>query len=201
MLFSNCLATSSIVVRREILAGERFDAALNPVEDYAMWCRLLDRGRAECLPQPLVRYRVHGASLLHTHGPEAERGVRQIVTARLKRMAIAASSSELDIHRRIATGSLEATPAAVAAAEDWLAKLDGANMTTGRYPVDAFRRVLGRRWLEVCHLAVHSASAAACARVLRSRLTPRLLADEEGRRGLAGLTWRAARGAARRAWR
>lgn len=199
MLFKNCLATSTILVTRQLIQSERFDTALNPVDDYDMWRRLLDRGRAVCLPERLVRYRVHGASLLHTHTNAAEEGVRRIVAVQLRSLGIEASPEQIDLHRRLGTMHLDPTARGLAEVEAWLERLDEANTASRVYPPDVFRRVLRRYWLAACQAAARGGAWEAWPRIVRSRLTPWLLADAAGRRGLTGLPWGAARGIVRRA--
>jgi len=67
MLMKNCIATSSVLVRREaVLATGGFDPdrTLVAVEDYDLWLRLLEhRQRLARLPEPLVHYRRAASSL------------------------------------------------------------------------------------------------------------------------------------------
>jgi glycosyltransferase involved in cell wall biosynthesis len=59
LLRKNCVATSSMVVRREIVerAGE-FDTALWGCEDYDYWIRLARLAPAVFIEQPVSRYRI-----------------------------------------------------------------------------------------------------------------------------------------------
>jgi teichuronic acid biosynthesis glycosyltransferase TuaG len=67
ILMKNCIATSSVLVRRDaVQAAGGFDTArsLVAVEDYDLWVRLLEGGsRLLRLPEPLVHYRRVAASL------------------------------------------------------------------------------------------------------------------------------------------
>lgn len=57
---ANRLAMSSVVVRRECLAGEGFDDSLPLAQDWDLWLRLVERWEMAVVPAPLTIYRLHG---------------------------------------------------------------------------------------------------------------------------------------------
>lgn len=61
-----------------------YHAAFEAGEDYDFWLRLADIGEVAILPELLIRYREHGASVTRT------RQLRQIYSARLAKLAAAA---------------------------------------------------------------------------------------------------------------
>ena len=64
LFYENCLATSGLLVRREdYVAVGGMPAHLRVCEDYACWLRLGLRGPIGYLPEPLLFYREHEASL------------------------------------------------------------------------------------------------------------------------------------------
>jgi hypothetical protein len=206
MLFTNCIALSSVLVERALIADERFDGTLNAVEDFDLWTRLLDRldnlegGRIVCLPEPLVHYRVHSASLTHTSAATMEEPLRQIAAARLARLGLTPSTAELDLHRALGSGRIEGTTSFLTAVAEWLQKLQSSNAAAKVYDVRAFRSVLAHQWLRVCDAAARGGAWGAWPHILRSRMTARLLADSSSRSELRRLPWRTARGFVRRRW-
>ena len=64
LLQANCVATSSVVIRRDCL-GETglFDESFKTGEDYEFWLRLAKRYAAVFITQPTSRYRIHGGGL------------------------------------------------------------------------------------------------------------------------------------------
>jgi glycosyltransferase involved in cell wall biosynthesis len=199
MLFGNCLATSTVMVDRRLLVGERFDASLNPVDDYDMWLRLLDRTCVACLPEVLVRYRIHPASLMHT-SEAVEESLQRIATERLTRLGVVPTAAELAVHRALGAGRLRGTSRDLAAADRWLEKLDEANLVAQMYPGAVFRDVLSSHWLAGCDAAARAGEWNAWPVILRSRLTARLLGSPVRRRPFVSLPWRTARGLVRRRW-
>lgn len=63
----NCLTHPSIMARAAVLKEYRYAANQKNIEDYDLWLRLAADGfRLEKIPQPLLLYRVHGASVTQT---------------------------------------------------------------------------------------------------------------------------------------
>lgn len=198
MLFANCLATSTVVIDRALIQSDRFDTALQTAEDYDMWLRLLDRGRAACLPDVLVQYRAHPASLMHTQQEITEAGVKRIVGDRLARLGIVPTIAELEIHRDLGMDRPQGSARSVAAVDRWLTKLDEANVRWRVYPTTVFRRVLAHHWLAACETAARGGAWDAWPSILGSPFTRRLALRAP--RKLARLPWRTALGFVRRRW-
>lgn len=61
LLLTNVIATSSVVVRRDILPAGPFEvrADTRASEDYRLWLQLNRDHEIHYVPQPLIRYRVH----------------------------------------------------------------------------------------------------------------------------------------------
>ncbi|RLB45701.1 MAG: hypothetical protein DRI90_28145, partial [Deltaproteobacteria bacterium] len=66
LLSANPIVTSSVLLRRaafEEAAGFCEDRSLIAVEDYDLWLRVAQQGPLVWIPEPLVGYRIHDASL------------------------------------------------------------------------------------------------------------------------------------------
>ncbi len=90
MLFRNAFVHSAVMMRREALAGLRYDAAYKPAEDYRLWSQLLGRGRGANLPEPLVAHRRHPGQIT-----ELERDAQSVRAERVSRDNLAAIGIEL----------------------------------------------------------------------------------------------------------
>ncbi|HEY0977969.1 MAG TPA: glycosyltransferase [Flavobacteriales bacterium] len=77
---TNCIAHPSVMIRRSALGDLRYAPDQTGAEDWDLWLRLLARGhRIGKIPRPLLRYRVHPASVMAAskkHVPLAERLLR-----------------------------------------------------------------------------------------------------------------------------
>ncbi len=66
--WQNCIAHPTIMIRKEIALAYLYDAMQVHCEDYDLWLRMLADGLViEKLPQPLLLYRNHEASITGTH--------------------------------------------------------------------------------------------------------------------------------------
>jgi glycosyltransferase involved in cell wall biosynthesis len=67
LLKENCIAHPSVMIRAEILQKFKYCEKQQHVEDYDLWLRLFAKGYAvEKVQQPVLNYRVHGASVTGT---------------------------------------------------------------------------------------------------------------------------------------
>lgn len=149
-LFKNNLSTSSLLLRREALAGRQFDPAFVVASDYEMWARLIPPHQAFVLPQPLVTYRAHAANLTHRKQALLEDTLRRIARAQLQRLDCQPTDAELDVHRFLARNDFAGADNIFAAAEAWLLKLQQANDQVRLYSQEPFRRTLADYWADTC---------------------------------------------------
>ena len=65
LLFTNRIGHPGVMIRRETLDQHnlRYEQDFYFVEDYRLWCRLVQYGSADVLPQPLLFYRRHDSAL------------------------------------------------------------------------------------------------------------------------------------------
>lgn len=149
MLFRNCLATSTLLIRAEAIGQKRFRTDIPVASDYEFWTRLLRDHSAHVLPETLVQYRVHPANLSHSKQSLTENCLREIADLQLRHMGLNPSNDELTLHRQVSCG-LERSRAFVAAAESWLIQLRKANGTSKRFDQRPFDQVLAQCWRDVC---------------------------------------------------
>jgi len=69
-LFHPPFVASSVLIRREVVAGHRFDESVRIAEDYDLWTRLLADEDGDNIRSPLVRYRRHPAQTSTAERPE-----------------------------------------------------------------------------------------------------------------------------------
>jgi len=62
---TNCIAHPTVMMRRSALAGMRYDPRQQGAEDWDLWLRMLEQGaRITKLPEALLKYRIHPASIM-----------------------------------------------------------------------------------------------------------------------------------------
>ena len=92
-----CLAGSTPIchptamIRRSTLdAVGGYDASAFPAEDLDLWLRLGEVSQLACLPEPLLRYRLHAASISETRQAKQIEAVRHIRHAAFRRRGLPA---------------------------------------------------------------------------------------------------------------
>ena len=153
MLFRNCLPTSTLLVRREVIKDQRFDKTLTVASDFDLWARLTVATEARVLTQALGKYRAHPANITHRKGAALAECVGRIFCRQLARLGIEPTDNELQLHSQLNGLTFDTPKETVLAAERWLLKLADANALTQIYPQSAFGEVLADHWYHVCHSA------------------------------------------------
>jgi hypothetical protein len=136
----------------------------------------------------------------HTRESDAEECLRRIAGRQLEHLGVTHSEAELTIHRRLGSQRVEGTRSFLRSAAAWLERLEAANAKSGVYASGHFRRVVAMEWLTACDAVARAGCWSAWPSILGSHLTARVSTDPVGRRQLARLPWRTARGYVRRRW-
>lgn len=156
LLFTNPFIHPSIMIRKEKLGVNRFEAEALHVEDFDFWIRLSSKGQLANVNQPLLKYRWHETNV-SVKNAEFQEGmkdkiIRQQITAQLETKP---SPRELKAHRL--TFSLYKYGKKIKVSADraehvvkWFKKLSEQNRKLGRYPQTDFDAFLWSRWMVLC---------------------------------------------------
>lgn len=157
LLFDNPLAHPAVCVRRDSLerAGLRYDETLPAAQDYDLWSRAAEVLRMDNLRTPLLRYRMHDASVSSSRGSESDAQALRIQGEWLARLGIVPTDGERRLHRETGHGAGCESRAALTRAAEWLRFLDARNDTASLFPRRAFRCAASIVWLRVCLNTAH----------------------------------------------
>jgi glycosyltransferase involved in cell wall biosynthesis len=153
LLLRNCFFVSSMLFRRQPLAELSYRSEFQMAEDFDLMVRASERGRLSNLPDLLLHYRVHAASLTSTKPRLMDEFRRRIATSQLQRLGISPSAEELDTHMHAAYPRGGVTREQVDAVFVWLKRLSRANDVHRVHAPQALDDVLAASWFEVCTLA------------------------------------------------
>jgi len=151
LLFENCVAQSSVMLRRALLSVERFRTEFEPAEDYDLWTRLSPGARFANLGYPLVKYRVHPSGVSARRDSDMQASVQSIHSAQLARLGLVVTPEQLDLHGRLSRWPFPPTREMVAGAEGWLRTLKTANSTARCFPEMLFSKAIAQRWYSICN--------------------------------------------------
>lgn len=153
-IFTNPLATSSIMLRKQILQDNNllFNLDYSIAEDYDMWERVSQFTEITNIPEVLTLYRLHGNQV--TSSDKGRNSVWEIQHRQIGRLVIDPSEREKDIHLKIGIRQkYEGEIEAMEESEQWLIKLKNNNNQYNKFPEPAFSEVIGNRWFLVCYCA------------------------------------------------
>ncbi|WP_406659832.1 glycosyltransferase family 2 protein [Methanolobus sp. ZRKC3] len=152
MLFDDPLATSSVMLRKELLVEDNqyFDLNYPPAEDYDLWERLSYCCKITNIPKILTFYRLHENQTSKMNALQQKSSVWNVQERQIKRLNILYSDNEKQIHRKIGAWQFDESKYFVSLANLWLLKLQKTNSEKHVYPEPAFTNVLAERWFFVC---------------------------------------------------
>ncbi len=148
LLFENCLAQSTVMLRKSSLPADPFDSEFEPAEDYHLWARLAPGAAFFNLEKTLVQYRHHPQSISHSAAARMQQSIRGIAALQLERLGI--SSPDLELHVSLSEWPVLPERQQLRRAETWLRELQQANQARAIYAPDVFARILAERWCAVC---------------------------------------------------
>lgn len=89
LLFACGLAHPSVMMRTEVireLGG--YDPQFNGLEDYELWCRVLEKHQITTLPDVLLRYRIHGSQVTQNPSARYLELLRALKTRQLRQLGL-----------------------------------------------------------------------------------------------------------------
>ncbi|MBI2476204.1 MAG: glycosyltransferase [Candidatus Taylorbacteria bacterium] len=147
LLFGNCFAQSSLLIRKKAVPPEGYIEGTS--EDYALWVRMLKTWKAKNLRKILLKYRAHNENTTTRKSALLRQAVNQVILSQLEGLGVRADAEALALHRASYTfvGTAEEVKKFMDRRELWLLKLIEANRKTNRYDVKTFNEVMAERFL------------------------------------------------------
>lgn len=155
LLFSDPFIHPSMLIRRQILASNRFNEDYKHVEDYELWCRISSSGEITNIGQDLLKYRWHDCNVSVLHSAEQDRLKNRIIREQLQSLNIEPTENELYSHKitfqLYSRGKRqEITADKFEEIEQWFYKLSKQNIVTKKYKISDFTAFLWSRWIVLC---------------------------------------------------
>jgi glycosyltransferase involved in cell wall biosynthesis len=152
ILFTNCLAHPSVMIRRDVLRAHNlwYDVRAYYTEDYDLWSRALPMVRFANLPEILLRYRFHPLNTDKKYA-EIQQKIRTSIHRRLlRRLGIEPSEMDLSLHAQIGQFMPPTDSDGIFRVRQWLEQLARANRLAGPISPSALDFELGQRWTLAC---------------------------------------------------
>jgi glycosyltransferase involved in cell wall biosynthesis len=142
LLFRNCIAHSSVMMRRS--CWQLFRPEFEPAEDYDLWARVAHDHSFLPLSDVLVIYREHPDGVSKRLPDRMKKSVTAIHAFQLERFGV---EPRVDLHGRLSSWPADASAYDLGEAERWLRELVEANRA---YSETNFRRVVEVLWYSIC---------------------------------------------------
>jgi hypothetical protein len=94
MLFACGIAHPSVMMRRSVICQlGGYDPAFNGLEDYELWCRVLEKHEITALADVLLRYRIHSSQVTKNPSPQHLEKMRALKLRQVERLGIGAEEA------------------------------------------------------------------------------------------------------------
>jgi glycosyltransferase involved in cell wall biosynthesis len=155
MLFNNPLVHPSMIFRRDVFEKHRYNDGYRHCEDYGLWVDMsIDKEISFAnIPEPLVyKFENKGDNISHRHFKDQLRSCSILRQKLLQYIGVDFSDEEIVLHNAIAGNSLSEMDMQLMQwkAEEWLLRLQKANLLHGYVLPFCFDFELAQRWLSIC---------------------------------------------------
>jgi len=149
LFFGFAMDHPSVMMRRSALDahGLRYAAEFAGAEDLDLFLRASEVTTLANIPEVLLRTRSHRDEESVAHFREATQTAARVLIREVRALLPEATEDDASLHFRLLFGEVDAD--GLARAGDWWARLERANLRTGRYDAQAFRRELTRHWEQI----------------------------------------------------
>lgn len=155
LVFDNPFAHPTILFRRSVFDNRPtpYDVSYYPSEDYALWAAMVPTVACDNIAEPLLRYRVHAASMTRADSSEMDRQSMRIQKGLLRSLGIDPTDDELRRHRFGCTHRLypRRDDEALRKLGMWFQLLRKRNEAARLHPGGAFDRCLRKFWYAACY--------------------------------------------------
>jgi glycosyltransferase involved in cell wall biosynthesis len=150
LLFRTPFAHPTVMIRRSVIASQKFDESYKHAEDYDFWERISVFTKFSNLGERLLVLRKHDESVSNTFSEIQIKNSKLTRKRSLLNLNIMPTDEELDIHSTIRPSDVSFQKVFLKKLEAWLLKIKKANEDIGYYDDDALNKILQDRWLLAC---------------------------------------------------
>lgn len=151
-LFHAGFAHPTVMSRRALLVENElfYDESCRNLEDYELWCKLVEKTKVANLDRVLLEYRSHSNQLSRENSEYFTKLLQKLHRRVLERILPDLSEEELRLHFQISMfGDTNDIPSLLRVST-WMNKLITANLQHHVYSTPAMGRVFGRKWAWMC---------------------------------------------------
>ena len=137
LFFSCALAHPTVMMRKDIVSSlGGYAPEYNGLEDYELWCRIIENHKIASVGEVLFEYRVHGGQVSKKPPESVKNAQKKLKKRQLEQIGAVLSENELNAFLRFSTGDFECTDEELAGLHKAFCKISEANHKTLFYDVD-----------------------------------------------------------------
>jgi len=146
------VAHPSIMFRRKLFLDNDlfYDSKYMYIEDYELWGRALKLMEFANIQEVLLDYRISSDQICSKHHKEQLMAVRSLRLENIMELGVLPTQDEQFLHESIINCSLMHQEFLLDQAEDWLFRLNAANVKVGIYDLGLFSKRLLDIWFSMC---------------------------------------------------
>lgn len=138
MLFACGLAHPSVMMRTDVIRDlGGYDKEFNGLEDYDLWCRVLEKHNITTLPDILLRYRIHGSQVTQNPSARHLEQMRMLKTRQIQQIGL--DSTHAEEFFRYCVGEKLDSAEEIKKLDYFFALIDAANTEKPTYDVEKLR--------------------------------------------------------------
>ena len=138
LLFACGLAHPSVMMRTEVIRNlGGYDPDFNGLEDYELWCRVLEKYQITTLPDILLKYRIHGSQVTQNPSARYLELLRALKIRQVRQLGVEGEVPEA--FSRSCQGEKLRTAEEIASLDAFFALLDAANTKSHFYDNEKLR--------------------------------------------------------------
>ena len=148
MLFGMCFANPTVMFRRTLITEHALmnDPAFTLAEDYDIWSRALEFAKMGNIGEVLLNYRIHPQQITVEANQKLFYLTSLIHKRQLNKIGLNFTNEDLALHNKISGTSFSNREVSLPEIENWLIKLQKANIASNTYSVSAFQQEISQRW-------------------------------------------------------
>lgn len=152
LFFRNVIVHPSVIIRLEALKtfGLKYNPQYQDVEDYELWVRASHNIVLSNIHEILYRHRRHHAQISQNFQNISYANFENILQSNLDFLGISPSPEEMELHKSLCLKKYVPSLEYLRRAENWLLKLQNANLISASYPEPFFSKVVASEWFGVC---------------------------------------------------
>jgi hypothetical protein len=142
------LAHPSVMIRKKFLDQHhiKYNEQLVKAQDYGLWVDCTQFDKLYCIPEVLLRYRIHNKQASKQAKDKQIFAQQLIRTEQLKRMGIAPNAFEIDIHTILCDNTEVLSLKQLDRLGKWILKIEKANKKSCYLNNYVLKRELGKRF-------------------------------------------------------